>query len=69
MQVAIELKPGSPGVAADLGSQSVAYGVEVVKARMIPADIGAPDFHLTVEAIAKAKLQDIQIAVGTITAQ
>jgi hypothetical protein len=69
VQVAIELKPGSPGVTADLGSQYVAYGLEVMKARMIPADIGAPDFRLTVEAIARAKMQDIVVAVGTITAQ
>jgi len=69
VQVAVELRPGSLGVAGDAASQSAAYGLAVVKARMIPADIGAPDFRLTVEAIAKAKLQDIQIAVGTITAQ
>lgn len=69
VQVAIELVPGSPGVAANAASQTAAYGLNVVKARMIPADIGAPDFRLTVEAIAKAKLQDIVVAVGTITAQ
>jgi hypothetical protein len=67
VQIAIELVPGSPGISADAANQSAAYGLSVVKARMIPADIGAPDFILTVEAIAKAKLQDIEIAVGTIT--
>jgi hypothetical protein len=65
VQVAIELVPGSPGVSGDAASQSAAYGLAVVKARMIPADIGAPDFRLTPEAIAKAKMQDM----GTITAQ
>jgi hypothetical protein len=69
VQVAIELVPGSPAISADATNQTAAYGLSVVKARMIPADIGAPDFRLTPEAIAKAKLQDIVIAVGTITAQ
>jgi hypothetical protein len=69
VQVAIELVPGSPGVSADATNQTAAYGLSVVKARMIPADIGALDFQLTPEAIAKAKLQDIQIAVGIITGQ
>lgn len=69
VQVAIELVPGSPGISADATNQTAAYGLSVVKARMIPADIGAPDFRLTPEAIAKAKLQDIVVAVGTITAQ
>jgi len=39
----------------------------VIKAHIIPSDIGAPDFILTPEAIAKAKMQDITIDVGTIT--
>ncbi len=69
VQVAIELVPGSPGISADAANQSAAYGLSVVKARMIPADIGAPDFRLTPEAIAKAKMQDIVVTVGTITAQ
>jgi hypothetical protein len=69
VQVAIELVPGSPGISADATNQAAAYGLSVVKARMIPADIGAADFRLSVDAIAKAKLQDISIAVGTITAQ
>lgn len=69
VQVAIELVPGSPGISPDAKSQFAAYGLRVVKARMIPADIGAPDFRLTVEAIAKAKMQDIVVDVGIITAQ
>jgi hypothetical protein len=69
VQVAIDLVPGSPGVSADATNQTAAYGLSVIKARMIPDDIGAPDFHLTLEALAKAKMQDIQIAVGTITGQ
>ncbi|HVO05259.1 MAG TPA: hypothetical protein VMT83_00625 [Burkholderiaceae bacterium] len=67
VQVAIDLVPGSPGVPADATNQSAAYGLAVVKARVVPDDIGAPDFILTPQAIAKAKMQDISIAVGTIT--
>jgi hypothetical protein len=66
VQVAIELVPGSPGIPPDATNQSAAYGISVLKARMIPADIGAPDFILTPEAIAKAKLQDIAVDAGTI---
>jgi len=69
VQVAIELVPGSPGISPDATNQTAAYGLKVVKARMIPADIGAPDFHLTPEAIATAKLQDIVVDVGIITGQ
>jgi hypothetical protein len=69
VQVAVELAPGSPGIAADAAKQASAYGLTVIKARMIPADIGAPEFILSVEAIAKAKMQDITIDVGTITAK
>jgi hypothetical protein len=69
VQVAVELAPGSPGIPADAARQAAAYGLAVIKARMIPSDIGAPDFILTAEAIAKAKMQDITIDVGTITAQ
>jgi hypothetical protein len=69
VQVAIELVPGSPGVPVDLSSQKAAYGLSVIKARMIPADIGAPDFRLSPEAIAKSKLQDIVVDVGIISAQ
>ena len=67
VQVAVALAPGSPGISPDATNQSAAYGISVIKARMIPADIGAPDFILTAEAIAKAKMQDITIDVGTIT--
>ena len=69
VQVAIKLVPGSPGIPPDATNQSAAYGLGVIKARIVPADIGAPDFRLTAEAIAKAKMQDIVIAVGTITGQ
>ncbi len=40
----------------------------VNKARIIPADIGAPDFQLTYEAIAKAKMVDIPVDVGSLVA-
>jgi hypothetical protein len=44
------------------------YSLGVPKARMIPADIGGMDFTLSVDTIAKAKMVDIAVAVGTVTA-
>ena len=40
--------------------------LQVVKARMIPDDIGG-DFTLTPTVIAKAKMVDIEVAVGLIS--
>ena len=44
------------------------YGLHVVKARIVPADIGGMDFNLSADVIAKAKMQDITVDTGTITA-
>jgi hypothetical protein len=44
------------------------YSLGVPKARMIPADIGGMDFMLSVDTIAKAKMVDIPVAVGTVVA-
>ena len=68
VQVAIELAPNAPAVAGDSVSLNQAYGLKVIKARIIPADIGGMDFILTTTVIAKAHMQDISIAVGTIVA-
>ena len=44
------------------------YGVHVVKARIVPADIGGMNFTLTTDVIKKAKMIDIAVDTGTITA-
>jgi hypothetical protein len=69
VQVAIELAPNAPVVAGDDASLNQAYGLKVIKARIIPADIGGMDFILTTTVIAKAHMQDVYIAVGSIIAK
>jgi hypothetical protein len=66
VQVSIELAPGGAG-AAPSGPGGDAYALQVVKARMIPDDIGGADFTLTPAVIAKAKMVDIDVAVGLIS--
>jgi hypothetical protein len=34
----------------------------------VPADIGSPDFQLTYETLAKAKMADIAVNVGSLVA-
>jgi hypothetical protein len=64
VQIAIALAPNAPaGAAAD------AYALQVIKARIVPDDIGGMDFTLTTDTLAKAKMADIQITVGQISAQ
>jgi hypothetical protein len=65
VQVAITLAPGGPG-ATPSGPGGDSYALQVVKARMVPDDIGGFDFQLTPTVIAKAKMADIDVAVGLI---
>jgi hypothetical protein len=44
------------------------YGLHVVKARIVPADIGGMNFSLSVDVLKKAKLVDIAVDAGAITA-
>ena len=44
------------------------YGLHVVKARIVPADIGGMDFALSPEVLVKAKMLDITIDAGILTA-
>ncbi len=62
VQVALALSPTAPA-----GAGADAYVLQVVKARMVPDDIGGMDFQLTPDAIAKAKMLDISVAVGQVT--
>jgi hypothetical protein len=41
----------------------------VLKARTIPDDIGGKDFHIDMETLQKAKMADVTIEVGALTAQ
>jgi hypothetical protein len=44
------------------------FGLHVVKARIVPADIGGMNFTLTTDVLKKAKMADITVDVGVVTA-
>ena len=50
-------------------TQGAQVPLNVIKARTIPADIGGMSFTLDMETLAKAKMQDITVEVGRLTAQ
>ena len=68
VQVAITLGDFSKLDVATVNASADPYGLHVIKARIVPADIGGLDFNLTADVIAKAKMQDIAVDTGTITA-
>ncbi len=66
VQIALELPTGSSLAAGDT------VPISITKARMIPEDIGTvtqDGWYNDAEVLAKSKLQDIQIALGTLKAQ
>jgi hypothetical protein len=68
VQVAVTLADFSKIDAAALAAASDPFGLHVIKARIVPADIGGMDFALSVDVIKKARMLDIAIDAGTITA-
>ena len=44
------------------------FGLHVVKARIVPADIGGMNFVLTTDVLKKAKMVDITVDTGVVTA-
>ena len=68
VQVAVTLGDFSKLDLATVNASTDPYGLHVVKARIVPADIGGLDFNLTADVIAKAKMLDIAIDTGTLTA-
>jgi len=68
VQVAVALADFSKVSVGTVNASSDPYGLHVIKARIVPADIGGMDFNLTADVIAKAKMVDIQVDAGTITA-
>ena len=44
------------------------YGLHVVKARIVPADIGGMNFTLTTDVLKKARMVEVTVDTGTITA-
>jgi hypothetical protein len=68
VQVAVALADFAKLDVATVNASGDPYGLHVVKARIVPADIGGMDFSLSPEVIAKAKMLDIVVDVGTLTA-
>ena len=68
VQIAVTLGDFSKLDLATVNASTDPYGVHVVKARIVPADIGGMDFNLTADVIAKARMQDITVDTGTLTA-
>jgi hypothetical protein len=67
VQVAVTLGDFTKLDLATVNASADPYGVHVVKARLVPADIGG--YNSTKDQlIAKARMQDITIDTGTITA-
>lgn len=68
VQVAVTLADFTKVDFATANASADPYGVHVVKARMVPADIGGMDFSLSVDVLKKAKMVDIAVDAGAITA-
>lgn len=67
VQVAVTLGDFSRLHLATVNASSDPYGLHVVKARLVPADIGGLDSNLNADVIAKAKMQDITVDTGVLT--
>jgi hypothetical protein len=68
VQVAVTLADFTKVTVGTVNASTDPYGLRVVKARIVPADIGGMDFALSPEVLVKAKMLDIAVDAGTITA-
>lgn len=68
VQVVVTLADFTKIDPASVNASTDPYGLHVVKARIIPADIGGMNFVLTTDVIKKAKMVDVAVDTGTITA-
>jgi hypothetical protein len=68
VQVAVTLADFTKVDFATANASADPYGLHVVKARIVPADIGGMNFSLSVDVLKKAKLVDIAVDAGAITA-
>ena len=68
VQIAVTLGDFTKMAVATVNASGDPYGLHVVKARIVPADIGGMDFALSPEVLVKAKMLDIAVDAGTITA-
>jgi len=68
VQVAVSLADFTQVTVASVNASADPYGLHVIKARIVPSDIAGLDFVLSAEVIAKARMVDITVDTGTITA-
>ena len=68
VQVAVTLADFTKVDFATASATADPYGLHVVKARIVPADIGGMNFALNVDVLKKAKMADITVDAGAITA-
>jgi hypothetical protein len=68
VRVAVTLADFTKVDFAAVSASADPYGLHVIKARIVPADIGGMDFTLTTDVIKKAKMLDVAIDAGAITA-
>ena len=66
VQVVVTLADFTKVDPAAVAAATDPYGLHVIKARIVPADIGG--FTLTTEVLKKARMVDITVDTGTITA-
>jgi len=68
VQVVVTLADFAKVDPAAVNASTDPYGLHVIKARIIPADIGGMNFVLTTEVLKKARMLDVAVDTGTITA-
>jgi hypothetical protein len=68
VQVAVTLADFTKVDFAGVNASADAYVLHVTKARIVPADIGGMNFTLTTEVLKKAKMVDVAVDTGVITA-
>jgi hypothetical protein len=68
VQVAVSLADFTKVDYAAASASADPFGLHVVKARIVPADIGGMNFSLSVDVLKKARMVDIGVDTGVITA-
>ena len=67
VQVAVTMADFNKTDVATVNASPDPYGLHVIKARIVPADIGGMNFTLDTDTLKKAKLLDVTVDTGTIT--
>lgn len=68
VQVAVTLADFTKVDFAAVSAATDPFGLHVVKARIVPADIGGMNFSLTTDVLKKARMVDVTVDAGVITA-